>query len=209
MRADWTMILWSLSLLWFQQKQHWRPVGANLRQLDNTDEALSWKSTAGKKTKHKQECGMQIFVLCGNRGADVKCQGRVALNLAGIQSDAALRWRNRVWSQRLVCMELWDQDQLLKQPDRSWVPILVKFGFLGSAAVLVAFHKSLEVLLPIGSCLLNMAPPREFITFFARWVRWGTEGKLYQQALIGMSTETSWEQASERAFLQATTWENL
>lgn len=29
-----------------------------------------------------------------------------------------------------------------------------------------------------------------------------TEGKLYQQALIGMSTETSWQQASERAFLQ-------
>lgn len=65
-------------------------------------------------------------------------------------------------------MELWDQDQLLKQPDRSWVPILVKFGFLGSAAVLVAFHKSLEVLLPIGSCLLNMAPPREFKTFFCK-----------------------------------------
>ena len=63
-------------------------------------------------------------------------------------------------------MEPWDQDQLLKQPDRSWVPILVKFGFLGSAAVLVALHKSLEVLLPIGSCLLNMAPPRELKTFF-------------------------------------------
>ena len=74
------------------------------------------------------------------------------------------RWRNRVWSQRLVCIEPWDQDQLLKQPERSWVPILVKF--LGSAAVLVAFHTSVEALLHIGRWLLNLAPPREFKTFF-------------------------------------------
>jgi len=50
----------------------------------------------------------------------------------------------------------------------------------------------------LGFASLSVPLPLLSMTLFR-----GTDGKLYQQALIGMSTDTSWQIASERSFQQA------
>ena len=83
MLADWTMVLvGAMPNI---------PADTTLKTSGDKSATASIELNIDCRKKNNTQTGIQIFVLCGNMGAAVKCQGRVAFNLAGIESNEALR----------------------------------------------------------------------------------------------------------------------